>query len=74
MRKVPLYGLMLNRFVQVQELIHHRLIVYMIWDSAEAVILGNSRYKSLTIVLSECLCIPRDTFLYIASVQTGLVH
>ena len=74
MGKVPLYGFVSYRLVQVQKLVHYGLIVYMAGDSAETVILGDGCHKALTVVLTERLCIPWDAFLYIATVQTGLVH
>lgn len=64
----PPVGFVSYRFIQVQKLVHHRLIVYMAGDSTETVIFRDGCHKALSIVLTECLDIPRDAFLYIAPV------
>ena len=74
MGKLSLHGLMFYRLVQVQELVHHGLVAYMVGDGAEAIIFRNACHESLAIVLTERLGIPRDAFLYVATVQAWLVH
>ena len=72
--KITLHRLVVYRFIEVQELVHHRTVIHMVGNCAEAIILGNGGEKVLAVVLSQGLVIPHDAFLHIAAVQSGLVH
>ena len=74
MREVPLFWLVVYRFIEVKELTDHGTVADVFGYGAETVILGYTADVVLAIVLTQGLVVPRDAFLYIASVQTGLVH
>ena len=69
-----LHRLVVYWFIEVQELVHYRTIIYMVGNRTEAVILRYCGEIVLAIVLPQGLVIPHDAFLHIAAVQSGLVY
>lgn len=74
MRKIALLWLVVYRLIEVQELVHHRTVVYMVGHGTETIILRHGGEIVLTVILPKRLVVPHDTFFHIAAVQTGLVH
>ena len=62
------------RFVEVEKLADYGLVAHVVGYGAETVILGNAADIVLAVVLAQGLVVPRDTFLYIPSVQLWLLH
>ena len=73
-REIPLFRSVVYRFIEVKELSDHRTIADVFGYGAETVILGNAADIVLAVVLAQGLVVPRDTFLYIPSVQLWLLH
>ena len=65
---------MAYRLVEVEELADYGLVTHMVGYGTEAVILRDARHVVLAVVLPQGLGIPCDTFLYTATVHSGLVH
>ena len=62
--------LVVYRLIEIKELADYRAIADVFGYGAESVILGNTADVVLAIILAECFIVPRDTLLYISTVQS----
>ena len=74
MREIALLWLVVYRLIEIKELTDHGTVADVFGDGTETVILGNAADVVLAIVLAQGLVVPCDTFLYIPSVQSWLLH
>lgn len=65
---------MVYRLIEIKELADYRAIADVFGYGAESVILGNTADVVLAIILAECFIVPRDTLLYISTVQSRLLY
>ena len=74
MRELSRRGQVRDRFILVQVDSVRLPVIHMVWDDAEAVVLGDLRQIVLSVILPERVVAPRDQLLYVVAADERPLH